>query len=355
MKRLGLLILLGAAAWPGAAVAGTASVADGELRYTAQPAEKNFLYVSLEEGAVVLEENNVSAPIEAGEGCTRDPGPAKAVRCPAAAVQRIVADLGSGDDRFTTYLPPAAPGLTLAGGAGRDVVLYAVAEGVTVTVDGIANDGGKPADDNILPDVEGVSGTGAADRLTAAATGGNLFGLSGRDTLTGGAGDDTIESLDPIPCDNAEESGCEDAAADTVECGGGDDVADADRRDRVARDCEVVAVDSRIALTRRGDRFTAFRSGLVVKGGAGRDRLSTGAFSVTIDGGAGNDRIRGGATSSRLIGGRGRDVITSDEEFDEILVRDGEVDRVTCGGGRDFVTADRRDKIAKDCRQVDRG
>ena len=39
---------------------------------------------------------------------------------------------------------------------------------------------------------------------------------------------------------------------------------------------------------------------------------------------------------------------------DTILVRDGTRDRINCGSGRDKVTADRRDKIAKNCERVSR-
>ena len=44
-------------------------------------------------------------------------------------------------------------------------------------------------------------------------------------------------------------------------------------------------------------------------------------------------------------GGRGRDTISGGSGNDVINARDGEVDTVSCGPGRDTVRADRRDRV----------
>ncbi len=90
-----------------------------------------------------------------------------------------------------------------------------------------------------------IKGTKKADRLRGTAKGDRISGLGGRDVLRGlggadcltggkgkdrliaGAGDDTIRSRDGV--------------RDVVKCGAGDDRVVADRRDRVAKDCERVS------------------------------------------------------------------------------------------------------------------
>jgi BNR repeat-like domain/RTX calcium-binding nonapeptide repeat (4 copies) len=66
------------------------------------------------------------------------------------------------------------------------------------------------------------------DRVSGLAGSDLLDGGSGRDILSGGAGSDRIESGG-------------DSARDSVSCGGGRDVVNAELMDRVAADCEVVS------------------------------------------------------------------------------------------------------------------
>lgn len=83
-------------------------------------------------------------------------------------------------------------------------------------------------------------------------------------------------------------------------------------------------------------------------GGPGDDRIFGGRGADTIDGGDGNDLIRGGrggdvidagAGNDRIYAGRGADVIDAGEGDDvaRVLARDGRVDRVHCGPGRDTI------------------
>ncbi|MDX6732905.1 MAG: hypothetical protein QOC54_2853, partial [Baekduia sp.] len=57
-------------------------------------------------------------------------------------------------------------------------------------------------------------------------------------------------------------------------------------------------------------------------------------------------RIAGGSGNDTIIGGNGNDAISA---------RDGEVDTIRCGAGRDRVTADAGDRVAGDCEVVARG
>lgn len=94
------------------------------------------------------------------------------------------------------------------------------------------------------------------------------------------------------------------------------------------------------------DKLNGGKGDDVIAGDAGNDRISGGPGDDTLLGGAGNDRISGGAGSDQVFGGAGNDIIS---------VRDGEVDTVHCGAGRDRVIADPDDVVGKDCEVVSRG
>lgn len=122
-----------------------------------------------------------------------------------------------------------------------DTVSYAGrATGVTVTLDGFADDGAPGETDYILPSVEHVIATDHADRLvgpafvpdhrfyTYEAGDGNdvVGGGAGGDLIDAGAGNDVVIALG--------------GGKDAVKCGDGTDVAVIDTTDR-SRDCEDVS------------------------------------------------------------------------------------------------------------------
>jgi dienelactone hydrolase len=81
-------------------------------------------------------------------------------------------------------------------------------------------------------------------------------------------------------------------------------------------------------------------SGDAIRGRGGDDRLR---------GLGGDDCIYGGAGDDRLAGDAGKDVLRGGGGADRIKAKDGAVDRIKCGPGRDRVTADRRDKLGRGC------
>ncbi len=89
-------------------------------------------------------------------------------------------------------------------------------------------------------------------------------------------------------------------------------------------------------------------------GQAGNDNLFGEAGNDHLDGGPGKDGLNGGPGNDVLIGGPGTDSLVGGAGNDKLASRDGAIDRVTCGPGRDTVTADRRDKVASDCEVVAR-
>ena len=97
-----------------------------------------------------------------------------------------------------------------------------------------------------------LRGLAGNDRLLAGSGNDRLFGGSGNDLLFGGVGNDRLDGgagrdlLDAGPGNDTVVA--RDKTVDTIRCGTGRDVVVADRRDRVAKGCEVV----RRGLSRAG-------------------------------------------------------------------------------------------------------
>jgi Ca2+-binding RTX toxin-like protein len=79
-------------------------------------------------------------------------------------------------------------------------------------------------------------------------------------------------------------------------------------------------------------------------GGPGRDRLI---------GDSGYDRLTGGGSGDSLFGGRGVDRYDAGAGNDFVNAADGRRELVSCGSGRDFARADRRDRVRR-CERVRR-
>ncbi|HEY6758950.1 MAG TPA: hypothetical protein VI318_05645 [Baekduia sp.] len=105
--------------------------------------------------------------------------------------------------------------------------------------------------------------------------------------------------------------------------------------------------------TKKADKLTGTALNDVLRGLGGNDVLRGLAGDDKLDGGAGRDRLEGGAGKDTLIGGSGRDVLDGGSGNDTISARDGEVDTIRCGPGKDQVTADRNDKVSG-CEKVSR-
>ena len=82
--------------------------------------------------------------------------------------------------------------------------------------------------------------------------------------------------------------------------------------------------------------------------------LVGGARADGLRGTAGPDRLSGLGGNDRLYGGKGRDRLDGGSGDDSIFAVDGVRDVVRCGTGRDRVSADRADTVARDCESVSR-
>ena len=108
---------------------------------------------------------------------------------------------GPGDDAFEGIPgeglfgsnPPSQGTDTYVGGGGSDAVLYTGrGENLSLSLDGVANDGAPGENDNIAPDVTTVLGGTGDDVITGNGYANALTGDSGNDVITGGGGDDRL-------------------------------------------------------------------------------------------------------------------------------------------------------------------
>jgi Ca2+-binding RTX toxin-like protein len=301
-------------------------------------------------------------------------------------------DVVSGGDGFDQMAGSAVPDGADSFSGGGDNDSYGISSTtftpLQVSLNGAADDGfGCPGPgcegDNVMPDVESVSGTGGNDVLIGNGANNSLFGSDGADTLRGRGGADTLFSglgdddlrgeaggdqllggdgtdrVDGGPGDDVFDSGVLDDEPDTIIGGKGLDLMDyslanspvhvdldgkaddgvSGENDNVRRDVEDLI----------GSEFDDVLAGSPaandLQGGDGADTLLGGKGLDGLIGGDGGDRINGGAGHDLLDGGAGPDRLRS---------RDGTRDNVLCGSSLDRVKADRADRLTADCDKVGR-
>jgi Ca2+-binding RTX toxin-like protein len=363
--------------------AATVELNAGTLRYTAAPGESNHptLHYRAEDELVVYDADFARRTVEAGAGCIQDGD--NTVICPRTGLTGAAIDLGGagtgaeiGDSLGLTAAVPLPVSVQAAAGAAARVT-YIDLRPVTVSLDGLANDGPAGRGDNVGTGVDGVAGGDGTDTISGNDGDNALNGNNGADQLSGEAGDDEITgaSFNDVGADAV---GLETRGADTLGCGAGDDVVYYDLSDTVRGDCELhvrvtdagfayqgtggadrIIADrgpARVAGAAGNDRLgaTRFVGGVVLLGDAGDDRLAGNVAADSLFGGKDDDQLFGAEGDDRLDGGRGRDGYSGGPGRDRILARDGFTDTIRCGSGRDTVTADRRDRVARDCERVSR-
>jgi Ca2+-binding RTX toxin-like protein len=183
---------------------------------------------------------------------------------------------GAGNDTIVEGDTGAAePSDSYIGGTGIDHISYAARSnsGVTITQDGVANDGKAGELDNVSG-FERVTTGGGNDVITGTTGNDQITSGSGNDTITGSSGNDTIRAG---------------AGNDTINGGSGNDT---------------------------------------ILGGLGNDRLTGGAGTDTLNGEAGDDRFQArDRRRDSIVGGSGRDTATVDRASVRDRVRSVEVVR----------------------------
>ena len=165
--------------------------------------------------------------------------------------------------------------------------------------------------------------------LTGTGTRGVLVGGPGNDLLQGASGDDVFPQ------------GAGRDGADKIVGGLGDDLVDYSARSRGVR----ANLDGRGGDGQPGENDTIATDVEGIAGGRGDDRLRGNSHENMLVGGRGNDRLSGGAGYDRIDGGPGDDGISA---------RDGSIDAVSCGSGRDSARLDGLDFVGGGCEKVQR-
>lgn len=216
------------------------------------------------------------------------------VRCPASAVTAGYSiSTSDGNDRVDLSDPlfalagtvstgdgsdtivPGRGADSISGGTGVDLVTYenrTSAQPVTVTIDGVANDGAAGEGDNVRTDVENVAGGASNDDLTGSTANNQLWGMAGDDELEGNLGIDRLTGGD------GNDSMAGSGGSDLLWGGNGDD----DLRGHGGQD--------------------------TLRGEAGNDALNGGSDNDTYDGGTGNDFL--------MAIGLGTDTLTGGSQWD---------------------------------------
>lgn len=145
-----------------------------------------------------------------------------------------------------------------------------------------------------------ISGTKKSDTLKGTKGPDTILGSDGNDVIFGMLGNDVLEG---------------EKGNDRVRAGGGDDI---------------------------------------ISGRSGNDWIWGGSGNDRIYGNRGRDHIYGGSGSDRIHGGFGRDVIRAGAGNDRVVTvgPKKEVDRISCGRGRDVVHANRNDRVSRSCEKV---
>ena len=119
-------------------------------------------------------------------------------------------------------------------GAGNDTVSYETRTApVTITFNGVADDGQAGEGDNVGSDAEEATGGSGNDVIVGNDLGDRLHGGAGNDHITGGKGEDRLEGGEGDDVIDAR-----DGRYDSIDCGPGNDIVYADPGDGT-ENCEV--------------------------------------------------------------------------------------------------------------------
>jgi Ca2+-binding RTX toxin-like protein len=200
------------------------------------------------------------------------------------------------------------------GGDGGDEANYGGrTTSLSLSLDGVANDGQAYERDNLATDIEVLVGGSGNDRLVGSSLNNSLWPQGGDDIVDGRGG------------------------ADWINGGAGTDTADYSLRTKPLS----LTLDS------------AWNDGEAGEGdliGPDIEGIVGGWSSDTITGSAAAERLEGREGNDTIDGGLGIDVIRGDGGADSITSRDLLVDDVKCGSSKDQVVGDLIDQILrKEC------
>jgi Ca2+-binding RTX toxin-like protein len=261
-----------------------------------------------------------------------DGGGGDDIICGGAGKDRLSG--GAGNDRIfgdsgNDYVIEGAGDDRIVGGAGRDYLTYFTATtGIKVsngnTIDGVGHD---------VTDTETIEGSGLADRMYGGAGVDDLRGLTGKDLIDGGAGNDFLT-----------------ATAGIIRGGAGSDFVDASGTVTAYLGADVNGATlgpghPTVVGGPDSDEFTFRSSGVhgTVRGGGDANQIVFLGVrrGVTADIGKGQASWKGGSLKftgiHTLIGTRRSDLLIGSNTSDILYGRSG-ADELRLGGGNDLAT-----------------
>lgn len=291
---------------------------------------------------------------------------------------------GDGNDFFASDQAGPDGGDTLIGGRDYDRVSYEGADDVVIRVNGEPDDGiGCPGPacegDDVGPDIESVQTGEGNDTIIMGAISNEIFSGGGDDFVNGGAGRDWIyggEGEDNVSGGAGDDHFYASPGSDVISGDGGDDVFEFDYYSSEGSDSfaggsgddlatyqgsleEVrVSLDGRPNDGPRGKNDNIARDVEDVIGTEGPDVLIGNRAANELTGLGGADRLVGGKGADGLIGGSGRDqlipgagadALAGGSGNDLLKARGGGRDDLVCGAGMDRFTANRGDRVGRDC------
>ena len=195
----------------------------------------------------------------------------------------------------------------LNGGNGSDVASYAnAASAVTVSLAISTTQATGGAGNDILSQIEGLTGSNFNDTLTGGSGNDTLDGGSGNDSLDGGVGNDTLIGGDGNDTLNGG-TGTDTASYITAGAGISLSLALAGAQANVGVGSDTLVNIENLLGSIYNDTLTGDANANLLDGAAGDD---------TLDGGDGNDTVQGGAGSDTLVGGAGNDSLDGGDGID---------------------------------------
>ena len=225
-------------------------------------------------------------------------------------------DGGPGDDQ----LDGGEGSNVVAGGDGSDSLTFeSLAQGVSVNLDGMANDGQTGQTGNVAADIETIRGSEGDDRLTAGANAVTLLAGGGDDVLQGGPGNDLLGGGQ---------------GSDMLDGGTGADQIMGDE------DLDTVTYASRTTPV------TVTPGNGAADDGSASEKDNVDGSVENVVGGVASDRLSGLAdVPNILVGGPGDDVLL-------LRSQDAQPDQAQCGDDVDRAELDSIDIEGNDCENV---
>jgi hypothetical protein len=334
----------------------------------AGPGELNRISVHVEPGRVVVED--LGAPLT-GSCEPASPGS----RICRGYYDRVHVELGDGDDQIDLRdlggsvdggpgdddIVIAGPPSQLDGGPGADLLDARLAPGsgisyrdhtagVTVRLNGLADDGSAGEGDNVLGSLGSIEGGSGDDTLESGADAASLAGGAGNDTLVGSPEGESLlgqEGDDDISAGGGNDSLEGGEGTDLLSGGPGHDeasyaghvkplrlsIGDGPGDGAAGENDDILADIEDLVGGRRADVMIGTGEANRLLGLGGADRMVGGEGADTLEGSDDGDRLDAGPGRDRVIAGA-RDLP---------LLDDGERDRTDCRSSAPVIKADSLD------------